>query len=52
MDISEDSVEIIKETNSESDLDELDKETKNTIGANHKTGTKLHTISSKLKVIK
>ena len=53
MDISEDSIEIIKETDSESDLvDELDKETKNTIGANNKTGTKLHTISSKLKLIK
>ena len=53
MDISENSIEIIKETDSESDLvDELDKETKNTIGANNKTGTKLHTISSKLKVIK
>ena len=53
MDISEDSIEIIKETDSESDLvDKLDKETKNTIGANNKTGTKLHTISSKLKIIK
>lgn len=47
MDISEDSLEIIKETDSESDLvDDLDKETKNTIEANNKARTKLHTISS------
>ena len=53
MDISEDDLEIIKETDSERDLvDELDKGTKDTIGANNKTGAKLHTISSKLKVIK
>ena len=37
MDISKESVEIIKETDLESDLvDELDKESKNTIGANNK----------------
>ncbi len=49
MDISEDRVEIIKETYSESDLvDKSDKESKNAIGANNKTGTKLHIISLKL----
>ena len=47
MEKSEDNLEIIREIDSESDLVEsLNKET------NNKTGAKLHSLSSKLKIIK
>ena len=47
MEKSEDSLEIVREIDSESDLVEpLNKET------NNKTGAKLHSIFSKLKIIK